>query len=89
MAAKQKKEKNIVVSSQKKRTMMNPIWHRMKKCNPFSGHNDQLVHWWLLVHSTANNVLENMPINGYFWQLGLSLLADKHIKATLRRIHRI
>jgi hypothetical protein len=22
----------------------------MKKCSPFSGQNDKLVHWWLLVH---------------------------------------
>ncbi len=30
---------------------MNPIRRRMKKCNPSSGQNGQLVHWWLLVHS--------------------------------------
>jgi hypothetical protein len=23
----------------------------MKKRNPSSGQNDQLVHWWLLIHS--------------------------------------
>jgi len=31
--------------------VMNPIWCWMKKCSPSSGQNDQLVHWWLLVHS--------------------------------------
>jgi hypothetical protein len=40
-----------MVSNKKKSTMMNPIWHRMKKHNPSSGQNCQLVHWWLLVHS--------------------------------------
>jgi len=40
-----------VVSSKKKSTVMNPIWRRMKKRNPSSGQNGQLVHWWLLIHS--------------------------------------
>jgi hypothetical protein len=31
---------------------MNPIWCQMKKRNPSSGQNGQLVHWWLLVHSS-------------------------------------
>jgi len=37
-----------VVSNKKKLTVMNPI--RMKKRNPSSGQNGQLVHWWLLIH---------------------------------------
>jgi hypothetical protein len=40
-----------MVSSKKKWTVMNPIWRRMKKRNPSSGQNGQLVHWWLLIHS--------------------------------------
>jgi len=44
-------KKSTVVSSKKKWTEMNPIRRRMKKCNPSSGQNSQLVHWWLLVHS--------------------------------------
>jgi hypothetical protein len=40
-----------VVSSKKKWTAMNPIRRQMKKRKASSGHNDQLVHWWLLVHS--------------------------------------
>jgi hypothetical protein len=49
--AKNQKKKGTVVSSKKKWTEMNPIRRRMKKCNPSSEQNDQLVHWWLLVHS--------------------------------------
>jgi hypothetical protein len=45
-----KKKRSTVVSSKKKWTEMNPIRRRMKKCNPSSGQNGQLVHWWLLVH---------------------------------------
>ncbi len=45
-----KKKKSTVVSNKKKWTVMNPIWRQMKKCTPSSGQNDQLVHWWLLVH---------------------------------------
>jgi hypothetical protein len=30
---------------------MCPIRRRMKKRNPSSGQNGQLVHWWLLIHS--------------------------------------
>jgi hypothetical protein len=40
-----------MVSSKKKWTVMNPIRRRMKKRNPSSGQNGQLVHWWLLIHS--------------------------------------
>ncbi len=40
-----------MVSNKKKSTVMSPIWRRMKKCNPSSGQNGQLVHWWLLIHS--------------------------------------
>ncbi len=32
--------------------MMNSVRHRMKKRNPSSGQNGELVHWWLLVHSS-------------------------------------
>jgi hypothetical protein len=31
----------------------------MKKRNPSSGQNGQLVHWWLLIHSGPIIVLEN------------------------------
>jgi hypothetical protein len=48
---KKKEKKSTVVSSKKKWTLMNPIRHRMKKRNPSSGQNGQLVHWWLPVHS--------------------------------------
>jgi len=48
------KQKTTVVSSKKKWTVMDPIWHRMKKRSPSSGQNGQLVHWWLLVHSVPN-----------------------------------
>ncbi len=48
---RKKKKKSTVVSSKKKSTMMSPIRRRMKKCNPSSGQNGQLVHWWLLTHS--------------------------------------
>jgi hypothetical protein len=40
-----------MVSSKKKWTVMNPIQRQMKKRNPSSGQNSQLVHWWLLIHS--------------------------------------
>jgi hypothetical protein len=40
-----------MVSNKKKWTVMNPIRRQMKKRNPSSGQNGQLVHWWLLVHS--------------------------------------
>jgi hypothetical protein len=46
-----KKEKSTVVSSKKKSTVMSPIRRQMKKRNPTSGQNGQLVHWWLLIHS--------------------------------------
>jgi hypothetical protein len=40
-----------MVSKKKKWTVMNPIWRQMKKRTPSNGQNDQLVHWWLLIHS--------------------------------------
>jgi len=40
-----------MVSNKKKSTVMSPIRRRMKKHNPSSGQNGQLVHWWLLIHS--------------------------------------
>jgi len=43
-----------MINSRKKWIVMNPIWHRMKKRSPSSGQNDQLVHWWLVVHSGHN-----------------------------------
>jgi hypothetical protein len=46
-----KKKKSTMVSSKKKWTVMNPIRRQMKKRNPSSGQNGQLVHWWLLIHS--------------------------------------
>jgi len=46
----QEQKKNTVVSSKKKSTVMNPIRCQMKKRNPSSGQNGQLVHWWLLIH---------------------------------------
>ncbi len=39
-----------MVSNKKKWAVMNPIRRQMKKRNPSSGQNGQLVHWWLLVH---------------------------------------
>jgi radical SAM superfamily enzyme len=39
-----------MVSSKKKWTVMNPIRRQMKKHNPSNGQNNQLVHWWLLIH---------------------------------------
>jgi hypothetical protein len=54
-----KEKKNIVVSSKKKSTVMSPIRCRMKKRNPSSGQNDQLVHWWLLIHFGQIKGLEN------------------------------
>jgi len=49
---KQKNKKNTVVDSKKKSIVMSPIRRQMKKRNPFSGQNGQLVHWWLLIHSS-------------------------------------
>jgi hypothetical protein len=49
-----------MVSSKKKRAVMNPIRRRMKKRNPSSGQNGQLVHWWLLIHSGPWNTEEQM-----------------------------
>jgi hypothetical protein len=44
------KKKRPMVSNEKKWIAMNPIFHQMKKLNPSNGQNNQLVHWWLLVH---------------------------------------
>jgi hypothetical protein len=52
-----KKKKSTVVSSKKKSTVMSPIRRQMKKRNPSSGQNGQLVHWWLLIHSGRGLVL--------------------------------
>jgi len=49
-------KKGTTVNNKKKWTMMNPIWHQMKKRTPSNGQNDQLVHWWLLIHSAPNQV---------------------------------
>ncbi len=43
-----------MVNNIKKWTMMNFIWHQMKKPSPSNGQNRELVHWWLLVHSGHN-----------------------------------
>jgi len=43
---------------------MNPIWCRMKKHSPSNGQNDQLVHWWLLVHSGCDLGWGSMLQNG-------------------------
>jgi hypothetical protein len=48
------KKKSPVISSEKKWTVMNLILPRMKKHSPSSGQNGQLVHWWLLVHSSPH-----------------------------------
>ncbi len=45
------KKKSTMVRSKKKWTVTNPIRRRMKKRNPSSGQNGQLVLWWLLIHS--------------------------------------
>jgi len=50
-----------VISSKKKWTLMNPIWRPMKKCDPSSGQNGQLVHWWPLVHSLAFSSSSSAP----------------------------
>jgi hypothetical protein len=56
-----------MVSSKKKWTVMNPIRRRMKKRNPSSGQNGQLVHWWLLIHSGRCSVQQNcnVPFVGF------------------------
>jgi hypothetical protein len=41
-----------MVNNKKKWTVMNPIRCQMEKHNPSNGQNGQLVHWWLLVHSS-------------------------------------
>jgi hypothetical protein len=52
---KKKRKKSTGVSNKKKSTVMSPIRHRMKKRNPSSGQNGQLVHWWLLIHFGPEN----------------------------------
>jgi hypothetical protein len=47
---KNKKKLSIMVNNEKKWTATNPIWCRMKKRNPSSGQDNQLMHCWLLVH---------------------------------------
>jgi hypothetical protein len=51
-----------MVSSKKKWTVMNPIRRRMKKRNPSSGQNGQLVHWWLLIHSGPHEGPRNVEL---------------------------
>ncbi len=41
------KKNKIMINNEKKWTVI----CRMIKCSPSSGHNGQLVHWWMLVHS--------------------------------------
>jgi len=67
---KKKKKKSTVVRSKKKSTVMSPIRRRMRKRNPSSGQNGQLVHWWLLIQSglqkDAKHLggnLNEMPLN--------------------------
>jgi hypothetical protein len=48
----------------------------MKKCSPFRGQNNQLVHWWLLVHSSplnpqSNHVVEQCDFARLFAFTGL------------------
>ncbi len=50
-----------MVSSKKKWTVVNPIRRQMKKRNPSSGQNGQLVHWWLLIHSGLGKGPEYRP----------------------------
>jgi hypothetical protein len=43
---------------------MNPIRRQMKKRNPSSGQNGQLVHWWLLIHSGPFQAPINLQMSG-------------------------
>jgi hypothetical protein len=43
----------------------------MKKHNPSSGQNGQLVHWWLLVHSGPYDVHKPWGEPKYMGGLGL------------------
>jgi hypothetical protein len=68
MAAKKNNNnnKNTVVSSKEKRSVMNPILCRMKKRSPSTGQNNQLVHWWLLIHSSQFSLQSStqlIPLN--------------------------
>jgi hypothetical protein len=44
------KQINLKGQQRKEMNYNEPIWHQMKKRNPSSGQDGQLVHWWLLVH---------------------------------------
>jgi hypothetical protein len=51
-----------MVSSKKKWIVMNPMWRQMKQRMSSSRQNDQLVHWWLLVHSGLDyNIYQKRP----------------------------
>jgi hypothetical protein len=65
-----------MVSSKKKWTVMNPIRRQMKKRNPSSGQNGQVVHWWLLIHSGPEPVKENQL------QLLTALWTDEFLDCT-------
>jgi hypothetical protein len=54
-----------MVSSKKKWTVVNPIRRQMKKRNPSSGQNGQLVHWWLLIHSGPTTTPQLFPVANY------------------------
>jgi len=71
-----KEKKSTVVSSKKKSTVMRPIRRRMKKRNPSSGQNGQLVHWWLLIHS------------GRSWVMIYNKKTNKPTKPSKRMLHR-
>jgi hypothetical protein len=61
---KKKEKKSTVVSSKKKSTVMSPIRRRMKKRNPSSGQNGQLVHWLLLIHSGRHEASPISKVKG-------------------------
>jgi hypothetical protein len=64
------KEKKVHWSIAKKKIVMNPIWGRMKKRSPSNGQNNQLVHWWLLVHfgpQTIPNHKQSLHWSCYHW----------------------
>jgi hypothetical protein len=65
-----------MVSSKKKWTVMNPIRRQMKKRNPSSGQNGQLVHWWLLIHSGPSIVAHNVTPTS----LTLAVLTNQFLK---------
>jgi len=63
-----KKRKKYSGQQQKEIDYDEPIRHRMKKRNPSSGQNDQLVHWWLLIHSGPFSSM--IPVRTIFVQNG-------------------